>query len=155
VARAWIVGETRDQRVTIAPFPDSAHYATWEPHRATVETTDGRAASEPVGRRSFVGGQKSLTSRDQLAAVDYISAATWNCFAAPFIFARTDFASQEVEPRRQDGELWRRLQVIYPEPVATYCEQQTFSFDNNGLLRRTDYVDNLWDGKRAVQYLSG
>jgi hypothetical protein len=41
-------GETRDQRLTITPVPRPGRYATWEPCRQTIETTD----SVPVaGRR--------------------------------------------------------------------------------------------------------
>ena len=34
-------GDTRDQRVTITPFPEPGRSSTWTPSRQTVETTDG------------------------------------------------------------------------------------------------------------------
>ena len=36
-----LAGETRDQRLIITPFPRPGRYATWEPYRQTIETTDG------------------------------------------------------------------------------------------------------------------
>jgi len=39
-------GETRDQRLTITPFPQPGWYTTWEPYRQTIETSDGVIAAE-------------------------------------------------------------------------------------------------------------
>ena len=149
------VGETRDQRVMMAPFPDRGHYATWEPHRVTIERTDGRVVLERVAPRSLFEGHQLRTAWEPLHAVHYACAANWNCFAAPFIFARPDFVTQEIEPRKENGELWRRLRVTYPESIVTYCRDQTFSFNDVGLLRRADYSDEFLGGERAVQYWSG
>src|SRR6266542_1166656 len=43
-------GETRDQRLTITPFPQPGRYATWEPYRQAIETTEGVLVAEPRPR---------------------------------------------------------------------------------------------------------
>jgi pimeloyl-ACP methyl ester carboxylesterase len=39
-------GETRDQRLTITPFPQPGQYANWEPYRQTIETAGGVLVAE-------------------------------------------------------------------------------------------------------------
>jgi 6-pyruvoyl tetrahydropterin synthase len=39
-------GETRDQQLTITPYPRPGRHTTWEPYRQTIETTDGVLAAE-------------------------------------------------------------------------------------------------------------
>jgi hypothetical protein len=54
----------------------------------------------------------------------------------------------------EDGQIWRRLLVTYPDTVAAHCRQQTYYFDDDGLLRRLDYTVDILDGDRAVDYPS-
>ena len=42
-----------------------------------------------------------------------------------------------------------------PESIVTYCREQTFSFDDAGLLRRGRRSRWLLGGEAAVQYVSG
>ena len=39
-------GETRGQRLKITPFPRPGQYATWEPYRQMIETTEGVLVAE-------------------------------------------------------------------------------------------------------------
>jgi hypothetical protein len=52
------------------------------------------------------------------------------------------------------GQVWRRLPVIYPESVAADRRQQTYHFDDDGLLRRVDLALDVLDGDHAVQHPS-
>jgi hypothetical protein len=58
---------------------------------------------------------------------------------APFLFARHDFVTEETGPWPEDGEIWRRLLVTYPDIIVAHHRQQTYYFDDRGLLRRLDY----------------
>ena len=124
-----IVGETRDQRVMIAPFPDSAHYATWEPHRATIEKTDGRVVLERSGLVSPFDGQERGTTWEPFQALQYTSATSWNWFVSPFIFARPDFVNEEIEPWKENGA--SGAVCASPTPVDSHVLQAA-----NLLLRR-------------------
>jgi hypothetical protein len=73
---------------------------------------------------------------------------------APFLFARDDFVTEEIEPRREDGQSWRALQVTYPDTVAALTRQQTYYFDDAGLLRRLDYRVDLLGGEPEAHYPS-
>jgi len=66
--------------------------------------------------------------------------ATWNYFVAPFIFTRPNFTVDEREPWREDGQVWRRLVVTYPDSIVAHPRQQTYCFDEHGLIRGLDYT---------------
>jgi hypothetical protein len=90
-------GETRDRRLTITPFPRPGRYATWEPHRQTIEVAEGVSVSE---RRDSAASFARLTRQspwDELQVAYFVGGANWNYFVAPFILARGDFVT-EAEP---------------------------------------------------------
>ena len=144
-------GETRDQRMKIAPFPWPGRYATWEPYRQTVQTDDGMLVAE---RRDPVATFAGLTQEslwDEFQVAYFGAVAGWNSFVVPFLFVRPDFAVEETEPWSEDGQGWRRLVVTYPDAVVSPCRQQAYCFDGDGLLRRLDYTV---DADPAVEYPS-
>ena len=42
------------------------------------------------------------------------------------------------------GETWRRLEAIFPSDIPTHSRDQTFFFDERGLLRRLDYTAEVF-----------
>jgi hypothetical protein len=147
-------GETRDQRMTITPFSGPGRCTTWEPDRQTVETTDGELiAARPDPAASFVGTTRD-SPWDEFQVAYFASEANWNYFVAPFLFARDDFGAEEIEPWHEDGQTWRALLVTYPDTIVAHTRQQTYYFDDAGLLRRLDYSVDLLGGGPAVHYPS-
>ena len=152
--RVVLEGETRHQRLTITPFSGPGRYTTWEPNLQTVGTTDGELiAARPDPAASFVGTTRN-SPWDEFQVAYFASEANWNYFVAPFLFARDDFSTEEIEPRREDGQSWRALQVTYPDAVAALTRQQTYYFDDAGLLRRLDYRVDLLSGEPEAHYPS-
>lgn len=152
--RVVLEGETRDQRLTITPFPEPGRYTTWEPYRQTIETTDGvliAARRNPAA--AFVGTTRT-SPWDEFQVAYFAGEANWNYFVAPFIFARSDFACEEIEPWHEDGQTWRSLLVTYPDTIVAHHRQQTYHFDDAGLLRRLDYSVDILGGGPAVHYPS-
>jgi hypothetical protein len=84
----------------------------------------------------------------------FASEANWNYFVAPFLFARDDFVTEEIKPWHEDGQSWRALLVTYPDTIVAHTRQQTYYFDDAGLLRRLDYSVDLLGGGPAVHYPS-
>jgi hypothetical protein len=41
--------------------------------------------------------------------------------------------------------MWRRLRVTFPADVPTHSTEQTFYFDDAGLIRRLDYTPDVVD----------
>ena len=147
-------GETRDQRLIITPFPQPGRYTTWEPHRQTIETTDGVLVDERLDPAASFAGTTRQSPWDDLQAAYFAGEANWNYFVAPFILARSDFTAEETGPWHEDGQVWRRLLVTYPDTIVAHTKRQTYYFDDAGLLRRLDYSVDLLGGGPAVHYPS-
>jgi hypothetical protein len=149
-----LAGETRDQRLTITPFPEPGWYATWEPYRQTIETADGVLVAERLDPAAAFAGTTRQAPWDDLQAAYFAGEANWNYFATPFILARQDFVTEETEPWHENGQVWRSLLVTYPDTIVAHTRQQTYYFDDDGLLRRLDYAVDILGGGPAVHYPS-
>jgi hypothetical protein len=147
-------GETRDQRLKITPFPQPGRYTTWEPYRQTIETTDGVLVGERRDPAASFAGLTRQSPWDDFQVAYFAGEANWNYFAAPFILARSDFTAEETEPWHEDAQVWRSLLVTYPESIVAHTRQQTYYFDDAGLLRRLDYSVDILGGGPAVHYPS-
>jgi len=154
LANVVLDGETRDQRLRITPFPRPGQYTTWEPQRQTIETTDGMLVSERLDPTAPFAGQTRQSPWDDFQAAYFAGEANWNYFVSPFLFARPDFVVEEGEPWHEDGQKWRPLVVTYPDTIVAHCRQQTYYFDDTGLLRRLDYAADILGGGPAVHYPS-
>jgi hypothetical protein len=147
-------GETRDQRLTIAPFPRPGQYTTWQPDRQTIATADGVLVAERRDPAAWLGGLTRASFCDEFQVAYVAAEAGWKYFTAPFIFARPGFVAEETWPWREDGQVWRRLQVTCPDTIVARAREQTCYFDDTGLLRRLDdSVDILGSGP-VVHYPS-
>jgi hypothetical protein len=147
-------GETTGQRLKISPFPQAGRSATWEPGRETIEADDGVVVDERRDPATSFAGHTRQTPWDDFHVVYFASEANWNYFVAPFIFTRSDFITFEIQPWHEDGQVWRSLRVTYPHDIVAHCRQQTYYFDETGLLRRLDYAVGILGSGPAVHYPS-
>ena len=154
LADVTLKGETRDQRLKITPFPWPGRYATWEPHRQTIETTEGLLVAQRLDPATSFADLTRQTTWDDLQVARFAGEANWNYLVAPFVFTRPDFTVDETKPWREDGEVWRRLVITYPDAVAAHTRQLTYCFDQHGLIRRLDYTVDVLGGGTAVDYPS-
>jgi hypothetical protein len=77
----------------------------------------------------------------------------WTYLTAPFSFTMPGFESQETEPWSENGEEWRRLEVKFPNEIATHSAEQTFYFDQEGFLKRHDYDVEVAKGATGAHYV--
>jgi hypothetical protein len=99
-------------------------------------------------------GRPAPRRGDEFQAAHFAGEANWNYLVAPFIFARDDFTAEETEPWYEDGQTWRTLLVTYPDTIVAHHREQTYYFDDAGLLRRLDYSVDILGGGPAVHYPS-
>lgn len=78
----------------------------------------------------------------------------WTYLNTPFLFARSDFSTEEISPVEADGETWRRLKVTFPDTVKSHTREQNFCFSPEGLLRRHDYTVDILGGGTGLNYAS-
>jgi hypothetical protein len=50
--------------------------------------------------------------------------------------------------------VWRRLVITYPDSIVADARQQTYCFDQHGLIRRLDYTVGVLGGTAAVDHPS-
>ncbi|MEW2491264.1 hypothetical protein [Streptomyces sp. NPDC048411] len=147
-------GTTRDQSLTISPFPVPGRYVTWEPYRQAVMTSDGALVTERLNPVASFDGLTRESPWDELQVAYFASEANWNYFTAPFVFTRPGFLAEEIDPCEEEGQSWRSLRVTYPDDIVTHTRRQTYHFDESGLLRRLDYSVDILGGGDAVHYPS-
>ena len=91
---------------------------------------------------------------DPLQVVHLAAQLTWSYLVSPFIFAGDGFVTQELGPWPQGDEVWRRLEVRFPESLSAHSRLQTCYFDDRGLLRRQDYSVDAPGGQAMLDYPS-
>jgi hypothetical protein len=154
-------GVIDDVRVRVALRREWASHApagqdwrtTFEPHHVAIETADGQVLEARAAPRDSFAGHVLTTPWDRLQLAYFAGYAMWTYLTAPFVFAMDGVAAAEIEPWRENGELWRRLQVSFPATIATHGPVQTFHVGPDGLLRRHDYETEVLGGTPAAHYL--
>jgi hypothetical protein len=154
-------GVIDDVRVRVALRREWASHApasqpwrtSFEPHHVAIETAGGRVVEARASPRDSFAGHALTTPWDRLQLAYFAGYAMWTYLTAPFLFAMDGVDAVEIEPWREDGEVWRRLQVSFPGTIATHGPIQTFHVGPDGLLRRHDYDAEVLGGTPAAHYL--
>ena len=136
------------------PFIKADEYTSFEPDRIAIESADGGVVAERLNPRESFNGHTFETPWDKLQLAYFAGYAMWTYMNTPFLFALPGVETQEIETWKEKGETWRRLRVTFPESIATHSREQTFYFDQKGLLKRHDYSVDVAGGTPAAHYVS-
>jgi hypothetical protein len=101
----------------------------------------------------FYKGHTFDTSWNDLQLAYFAGTAMWTYMNTPFFLARPGVESEEIEPWQEAGETWRRLKVRFPADIASHSTEQTFYFDQQGLLKHDCDVE-IAGGTPAAHYVS-
>ncbi|TFF35494.1 hypothetical protein [Mucilaginibacter psychrotolerans] len=115
----------------------------------------GEVVEESKNARKTFDGHELLTPWSRMQLVYFVSYATWNYMTTPFLLAQPGVHVLEMDPWEENGETWRRLQVIFPDYIPTHSTRQVFYFSQEGLLKRHDYWPEVLGNNSAVHYYSG
>lgn len=137
-----------------APFGAPDRRTAVTPSRVTIETLDGKVVEELANPRASFAGFGLETPWDEAQLAYFVGYAMWNYLTAPFSFARPGFVVEELSSWEEGGQTLRRLQVTFPDDVATHNPVQTFYIAPSGLLWRHDYNVDINGGTPAVHYFS-
>lgn len=138
-----------------SPFGGAGRRTAVTPGRVAIETVDGNVLEEVLAPRASFDGHQLDTPWSDAQLAYFVGYAIWNYFTMPFTLALPGFTATELAAVEEDGQRLRRLQVRFPDTVATHCPVQTFYFSDDGLLRRHDYEVDISGGAPAANYLSG
>src|SRR5258708_2709604 len=146
--------DLRDEKASHWPFGSAGRRSRFEPQRVALENADGEVIEELLQPRSSFKGHTLETPWSDLQLVYFAGCAMWTYLNTPFLLARPDVKSKEIEPWQEAGETWRRLKVHFPADIATHSTEQTMYFDEQGLLKRHDYDVEISGGTPAAHYVS-
>jgi hypothetical protein len=119
-----------------------------------IETNDGDVVEERFNPRESFMGHVFDTPWDNLQLAYFAGYAMWTYLNTPFLFALPGVKTKEIQPWQENGEARRRLKVTFPASIATHSAEQTFYFDQQGLLKRHDYDVDILGGASAAHYVS-
>ncbi|PWK76604.1 hypothetical protein LX99_03471 [Mucilaginibacter oryzae] len=109
---------------------------------------------ELINARASFEGHNIMTPWSRMQLAYFCSYATWNYLTAPFLFALPGFHFLEMEPWEENGETWRRLEVIFPDTITTHSKRQVFYISADGLMKRHDYWPEVLGNNSAAHYYS-
>ncbi|MEV6681920.1 hypothetical protein AB0N09_34360 [Streptomyces erythrochromogenes] len=144
------------QHASHSPFTGPGLRSSFTAQRVAVETDDGEVVADRFAPRAAFEGHTLETPWDELHLAYFAGYAMWTYLTSPFTFASPGFKSEELPlaPATEDGEVWRRLKVTFPQEIATHAPEQVFHFDESGLLRRHDYTAEVLGAGPAAHYVS-
>jgi hypothetical protein len=143
----WLECTVDTQRVhaVLQPFPREGLLGVFDADHLRIQTATGRVVAERRIERDRDGRvPRHLVWRD-LDLLYFLGYALWNYTVTPYVFTWTGFECHEGAAFREPhGSTWRTLHVRFPADVPTHCREQTFYFDDRGLLRRCDYTADVF-----------
>jgi hypothetical protein len=143
---------THEEHLAITPFSDSGLRSVFVPARQTLETLDGKVVETREHPEKAFVNQVRETPWDKFHVAYFASEALWTYLTLPFLYTYPGFKSEEIEPWNENGELWRRLRVTFPDHVVSHTKTQTTHFGSDGLMRRHDYTVDILGGATGANY---
>jgi hypothetical protein len=118
----------------------------YTPSRTWIERHDGSIVVEREKPREAFADHTRMTPWDELHLTYFVGYAMWNYLATPFCFTMPGFVTRELDSHTENGQIWRVLEVTFPDSIPTHCKAQKFYYDDNFMLRRMDYTADVVKG---------
>ena len=144
---------TKREWASVTPFGANDLHTDFTANRIAIEKFDGTVVQERINPAQHADGKAVDAPWDALDRAYFNGYALWTYLTTPFHFAMPGFGVEEIEPWREDDELWRGLRVTYPPNVASHSSEQDFYFGPDFLLRRHDYHVEASGVFAAAQYV--
>jgi hypothetical protein len=122
------------------------------PDRLTLEALDGTVIETRDDPEAAFAGQTLETPWDKFHVAYFASEALWTYLTSPFLYTYPGFESEEIGPWHENGEVWRRLKVTFPDHIASHSKTQVTHFGPDGLMRRHDYTVDILGGATGANY---
>ena len=148
------VVDTRTPQTVFPDFLKAGQSGIYEPARTAIISDNGEVIEELRSPKESFEGHSVQTSWNALQLLYFSGYAQWTYMHLPFLLIKPGFETREVEPWNEGGQVWRRLEVTFPDNVSAHSKMQTFYFDDTGLLRRNDYTADVLGGSPAAHYTS-
>lgn len=153
LADVEFTGSLTQQKASWKNLFHLGYTSTFEPERVALFDEKGSLVEELDNPKKSFNGHTVETPWTKAQLVYFSSYATWNYTTAPFNFLVPGVEINQLEDWNEKGEIFQRLEVIYPDGFATHSKRQIFYFDADGLLKRHDYWPDVLGGSSAVQII--
>lgn len=150
----YVTSHTRKQFTSHHPFLNKDWHTAFTAGHVAILNSEEEVVEELSNPRDSFAGFTTETPWSQLQLAYFTGYAMWTYFNAPFNFGQAGYSVKELEPWKENEEVFRRLQVTFPENVATHSAVQIFYIDTDGLIKRHDYSVDIAGGAIAAHYLS-
>lgn len=142
--------DVQELRSEMEGFPRAGVRCIFTPQEMRVEFEGKIIDRREHARRAFrgVGALRRLVRWDTIDSAYFLSYAFSNYLAHPYRFTQPGFRVRRGKDWRGDGETWRRLEVQHPANFDSHCRNETFYIDEHGLIRRHDYIPDIFTEAR-------
>ena len=134
---------TKDLKVIFSEFygrnTDPTLRWIWTPHRVWTERPDGIVVNFRDNPKASFKGLTRESHWDDFHMLYFGGYALWNYMNTPFHFTWPGIHTRELEDEKDGDQVWRVLEVTYPENFPTHGRVQKLLFDREYRLRRLDY----------------
>lgn len=137
------VGDVAARSVRISGLSAACSAWGFYPDFVTIQRDDGCF----VGARREVAPRAFRCPKDEAELVYLCGLSIWSCMTAPLALLEGGVRTQELGAWREQGQTWRRLKVRTHEGALAYAREAVMYFDDDGMLRRTDF--ELFCGHRV------
>ncbi|MBB2903358.1 hypothetical protein FHR75_004200 [Kineococcus radiotolerans] len=141
-----------EQRVVLNSIGANGTRSVFERGRLSLYNSAGDVVEVHENPDASFAGQNDDTPWDDLHVAHFTTKAMWTYLTIPFLYTYPGFRVQEVASRHEQGEVWRGLQVTFPDHIATHTRSQTSYFGPDGLLRRHDYTVDVLGGASGANF---
>jgi hypothetical protein len=150
-----VEGSTQIQALEINGFARPDQRVLYRTDKVVLEGQDPGSLLERLGSPDELRGELRVLIWNELQLAYYCGYLIWNYIATPFMFAEPDFETTELPGHPADKERLQRIEVRFPAHIVTHASTQTFSFDEEGYLRRLDYPATQDGRTQLAQFYSG
>jgi len=144
--------DTHVQRISISPFGASGERSVFVHDRLGFESAEGNEIEGGAATAASFIGHTRETPWQPLHAAYFASEALWTYLTSPFLYTYPGFNTREIDPWQENGETWRRLEVTFPDDIASHTRTQVTHFGPDGLMRRHDYTVDILGGATGANY---
>jgi hypothetical protein len=149
-----VISSMIKQHVSFFPFIKEGWHNTFETNKVVILDEQDTIVDQLFFPRNSFNGYAMETPWSKLQLTYFTGYAMWTYLNVPFCFVEPGYAVKEIEPWTEDGQLLRRLQVTFPDQIATHSREQVFYIDKTGLFKRHDYNVEILNNAASVHYIT-
>lgn len=135
-------------------LPEGRGQILLKPDQLTHFDADRKEVESMSSSSAHVSQLEQGFMRDSLPAAFFLFNVVRRSTTAPFLYASSGFVTEEIEPWRENGEVWRVLKVTFPSGDDLPSRVQFAYYGPDGLLRRLRNKVPSLGGLDLVEYVS-